>query len=252
MRGETPFLAGAWAEAVFHVLAHVGATAHLASSVYGSAYVAAARGILGPAEERLLGEDARLLGGLLSTFASLARAQSLAWLFRSIDRASACAGRDLGALTEADVDAPELLPSLAGEPAVEILRAAAELELPLLARLPPMAMDLPGLGRALDALSVVAPVLPECPVGVVRALRLRGRVMGREIWVGEAPIEHAAWQAAHEATVAEVVERLHGAGERAGHDRVEGEAVALLRARARAAGLGEGHAAWWSCFGGGV
>src|SRR6185312_13532879 len=112
--GVTPFLVGEWAEAVFHVLAHVGATARLASSVYDPAYVAAVRGVLGAAEERLLGEDARLLGEIVPTFGALARVQGLAWLFRSRERVVACAGRDLGALAEADVDAPELLAWLAG------------------------------------------------------------------------------------------------------------------------------------------
>ena len=147
------------------------------------------------------------------------------------------------------MDAPELLPQLKGYTAVEILRAAAELELPLLARLPPVDVDLAALALALDEVARAAPLLPSCPVGVARALGRRGRVMGREIWVGDAPIAHSAWQAAHEATVAEVVERARGAGESADHDRVEWAAVALLADRARAAGLAEGHRAWFAHFG---
>src|SRR5581483_7174316 len=143
-----------------------------------------------------------------------------------------------------DGDAPELLPALAGDPAVEVLRAAAELELPLLARLPPIAADLAALGRALDEVAAAAPLLPRCRVGVARALGRRGRVMGREIWVGAAPIEHAAWQAAHEATVAEVA--AHAAQD---HDAVELAALALLAHRARASGLEAAHRAWLAHFG---
>lgn len=247
--GETPFLVGAWAEAVFHVLAHVSATAHLAPSLHDPAYVEAARRALGPAEARALGEDARLLGGLLPTFASLAGAQELAWLFRSAERAGACAGRDLDDLGADDVDAPDLLPRLAGDPAVEILRAAAELELPLLSRLPPIPVDLAALSRALAEIAPAAPLLARCRVGVVRALGLRGRVRDREIWVGAATVAHAAWQAAHEATVAEIAERLRAAGEPFDHDRVEEAAIALLTERAYAAGLSAAHATWLAHFG---
>jgi hypothetical protein len=244
-----PFLVDAWAEAVLHVLAHVRATAHLAASLHDAGYVEAAAKALGPAVERPLAEDARLLGVLLPTFAGLARAQGLAWLFRSTERAAACAGRDLAELSSGDVDAPDLLPHLAGDPATEILRAAAELELPLLSRLPPIAVDLAALAFALDEVAPAAPLLAGCSVGVARALGVRGRVRGRDVWVGPAPIQHTAWQAAHEATVAEVVEASpwdDGAGD---HDRVERAAVALLAGRARDAGLGAAHRAWLAHFG---
>ena len=147
------------------------------------------------------------------------------------------------------MDAPALLPHLAGDPAVEVLRAAAELELPLVARLPPVDVDLAALALALGEVARAAPLLPCCAVGVSRALRRRGRVMGREIWVGEAPVEHSAWQAAHEATVAEVVERARSAGEGTDHDRVERAAIALLARRAVEAGLTQGHRAWLAHFG---
>jgi hypothetical protein len=74
----------------------------------------------------------------------------------------------------------------------------------------------------------------------------RGRAWGDELWVGHpaaevAPsVEHAAWQAAHEATVVEVARELEDLSER----DVEGEAVVRLTRRAAEAGEGAGHAAW--------
>jgi hypothetical protein len=236
-----PLAAGLWENAVFHVLAHVRATRDLASSVYDPAYVALVEESVGPARDRTLEEDAHLLGQALPSFDALARVQALAWLFRSEARVRSACGRDLAALAPEDVDAPALLPALAGDPAAEILRAAAELEMPLLPRLPPLAMDLGELGRALDVAALAAPLLRACRVFVVRALGLRGRVMGREVWIGDAPPEHAAWQAAHEATVAEI-----GKGE---HAAVEGAALVLLARRAGEAGLGEAHARWLSHLG---
>jgi hypothetical protein len=242
---SSPFLVDAWAEAVLHVLVHVRATAGLPASLYDAGYVAEVERVLGPADGRALGEDAAILGRVLPTHEALANAQRLAWLFRSAERAEACAGRDLAELGAADVDAPALLPGLAGDAAVEVLRAAAELELPLVALLPAIAVDLAALGRALDGVERAAPGLRGFRVGVARALGLRGRVMGDEIWVGAAPLEHAAWQAAHEATVAEVV-AVHGED---GHYRVERAAIARLAARARAAGLERPHRAWLAHLG---
>lgn len=234
-----------WAEAVFHVLAHVRATAHLAASAYDADYVAAIALQLGPAARRALRDDAALLGHLLSTHDALAAAQVLAWLFRSPARAAAASGLDLADLAPDQVDAPALLPALArGGPAVEILRAAAELEAPLLAALPPPEVDLGALAGALARAAPAAPHLEACAVGVLRPLGWRGRVWGREIWVGPAPLDHAAWQAAHEATVSEVAAEMRGRGEAPAHGPVEREALARMAARARAAGLTEEHRAW--------
>lgn len=239
------FLVNGWAEAVFHVLAHARATAQLAASAYDPDYIALIAGHLGPAEDRPLAEDAAVLGRMLASHEALVAAQRLAWLFRAPERAAAVAGRDLVALGPEDVDAPALLRSVqqAGD-AAEILRAAAELEAPLLARLPPPGIDLGDLAAALAEVAPAAPRLAISAVGALRPLGRRGRVLDREIWVGVAPIEHLAWQAAHEATVAEVAEALRARGEAPAHARAEGEALALLEGRARAAGLTAAHRAW--------
>lgn len=237
------FLVDDWAGAVFHVLAHVRATAALPASLYDAPHVAAAAAILGPASARSLGEDAELLGRLAPTHDALARVQLVAWLFRSPARARAAAAWDLADLPESAVDAPRLLPLVAGDPAAEILRAAAELELPLLDALPPLAIDRGALAEAVAALVPVAPRLARSRVGVARALGRRGRVIDDEIWVGDAPIAHAAWQAAHEATVAEVAAE----GVR-GHAAVEGEAVERLSRRAGEVGMTAARAGWWSFY----
>lgn len=240
-----PFLVNGWAEAVFHVLAHVRGTAHLAASAYDAGYVADVARQLGPAGQRQLGDDAVMLGHLLGTHDVLAAAQCLAWLFRSPARAEAAAGRDLADLAPEDVDAPALLPGVRKTgAAAEILRATAELEAPLLAALPRPAIDLGALGDALARVTGAAPHLAACTVGVLRPLGRRGRVLGREIWVGATSIDHLAWQAAHEATVAEVAAAMRSRGETPTHARMEREAIALLEERARAAGLTAPHRAW--------
>jgi hypothetical protein len=231
-----------WAELVFHVLAHVRGTAGLAPSLYDAEYIAQCEAVLGPASERVLGEDATVLANAMPTHGLLAVGQLLAWLFASPERAAQCADRDLAALAPADVDRPEFLHHLAalGAP-VELLRAAALLEQPSHARLPPPQLDFEKLSETLRRVEPLAPLLGGMRVSVSRALRLRGRVVGDELWVGLAPsIEHMGWQAAHEATVSEVMER----GATISHDAVERRAVALLRERAERAGQGGSHRRW--------
>jgi hypothetical protein len=225
-------LARPWADRVFHVLAHVQETAVLAPSVHDEAYVAFVERHAGPARERALFEDAHVLGRTLTSHAALADAQLLAWLFTSDERADACAARDLVELTDDDVDRPALLPRLrAVGPAVEVLRCAAHLEKEAHARLPAASLDHEAVRAAVDDLAGAAPELARFELACVRSLRLRGRVLGGEIWVG-APgpepwpsIEHVAWQAAHEATVAELQRELPDAGfealERAALQRLE-------------------------------
>lgn len=249
----------AWPEAVFHVLAHVSATAHLPASVFDSEYIAFVQRHVGPARERPLGQDAALLGTLLATHEQLARAQLIAWLFDSVEQVSGAAGGELAELQAAQVAAPELLPVLVrAGPAVEVLRCAAELELDALAELPPASYDAKRLQGGLESASVVAPGLSRSVVTPLRSLRLRGRVRGRVIWVG-APgpqpgptLEHVIWQACHEATVGEVsrlaVDRDVGLAERA----VERVAVVLLAERAVTAGRAAEHARWFSHFGAGA
>jgi hypothetical protein len=239
-----------WAELVFHVLAHVRSTASLAPSVYDDRYVALVRQYAGGSEERTLGEDAALLGRLLADHGTLARVQLLAWLFDTVEQARSCAHIDLSQLQAAQVGAPQLLAALAGVGVgAEILRCAAHLEEPAWELLPPIAVDAVGVAIAFADAERAAPMLRHCNVGFVRALRLRGRVLGRSLWVG-APGEalclacdHVAWQAAHEATVCEVVEQCGGSVE---HDRTERVAVVLLGERACDAGLRGAHAAWFA------
>ena len=228
------------------MLAHVRGTAGLAPSVYDADYVAQCEAVLGPASERVLGEDATVLANAMPTHGLLAQGQLLAWLFASSERAARCADRDLAALKPAEVDRPELLHHLSalGAP-VELLRAAALLEQPSHARLPPPQLDFEKFSQVLQRMEPLAPLLGGMRVSVSRALRLRGRVVGDEVWVGLAPsVEHMGWQAAHEATVAEVSEQ----GATLGHDALERKAVAQLRERAERAGLGGSHRRWLLLF----
>jgi hypothetical protein len=198
-----------------------------------------------------LAEDAAALAALAPSHASLARAQLVAWLFDSVERAHLAAQRGLFAVGAADVDAPELLPTLEGAAdAAEALLIAAVLEAPELVRLPAPRVDFDAVERALSAQVAVAPGLADCRVALVRSLRLRGRVRGASIWVGMpeaggAPsVEHVAWQATHEAVVREV-----GLAGDAPERRVEQMAVVLLSERARRAGLSDAHARWLAHFG---
>jgi hypothetical protein len=244
-----PFVVNSWADLVFHVLSHVSDTASLAPSVYDLSYVDEVAKAVGPASERALAEDAKNLGRVLTTHESLAQSQLLAWLFHSVERAKRCADRDLAQLTRDDVDRPELLAPLVrlGAP-VEVLRAAAELEQPAHARLPAPKVDLHLLTLALAEATEIAPHLASCKVGVSRALRLRGRVLGNEIWIGLASYDHMAWQASHEATVSEVVEARKARGLPFDHDEVEREAVGQMAERAANAGRQAEHRRWLSQF----
>lgn len=242
-----------FAELVFHVLAHVRATAHLAPSVYDRAYVDfVARHA---PRRRTLHDDAATLGALAGTHDALVRVQLLAWVFDDVARADACRERTLDQLAPVDVDDAEALERVRERDvaAAEILRAAAELEADVVAALPQPTLAPQELARAVAALHGVAP-LSRFTVTSVRSLRLRGRVRGDAIWVG-APcddlgptVEHAAWQAAHEATVAEVSGGLRRT-KAPTHDDVESAALRRLEERARAAGLAAPHARWRAHFG---
>lgn len=235
-----------------HVLAHVRASAHLAPSTYDATYIAFAARAIGVAEERNLAEDARAIGQLAATHDALVHAQLVAWLFRTKDRARACAGRALAELRAEDVDAPALLAAVArASDAAELVWCAALLEDEAHARLPEIAIDDARVATAIDAMIAVAPELAECEIAILPALRLRGRVSGAEIWIG-APceelalsIDHVAWQAAHEATVREV---SRANDERLAHDPLERSALELLARRARDAGIGDRHAEWRARF----
>src|SRR5438552_16503135 len=101
-------MGAAWAEAVFHVLAHVDAGAS-AASCRDRVYVAWIEERLGPARGRALGDDVSTLGRALGDFETLARAQALAWVFADPDVARAWAERDLDAIEPPDGGGPRAL-----------------------------------------------------------------------------------------------------------------------------------------------
>ncbi len=235
----------AWPDLVFHVLAHV--PSEQPASVYDEAYVDFAARHLGVASERTLAEDAEVLARTLGTHESLARVQHLAWLFATPEQASAVAFRGLDELSTdevADVDSLLMLREL-GAPA-EVLRCAVELERNAHQQLPPARLDREAFDAQLKRVGRAAPWLARCTVMPLRSLGERGRVRGSEIWTGSAgsaigpSAEHAAWQAAHEATVAELCKK----GEIAGEREVEHAAVSLMRDRAEAVEMATDHARW--------
>ena len=128
------------------------------------------------------------------------------------------------------------------------MRCAAELERQYFEALPDIDVDWPALELALSNKIRVSPSLASTKVRVIPPLRLRGRVRGDEIWIGapgtDGPsVSHVAWQAAHEATVAELA--LHASRPERTTERM---AVALLAARARRVDQGAEHAEWLAHF----
>lgn len=235
----------AWPDLVFHVFAHV--SSEQPSSVYDEAYVDFVARHVGGASERTLAEDVGVLARTLDTHESLAGVQHLAWLFATPEHASAVAYRALDELSNdevADVDSLLMLRAQ-GAPA-EVLRCAVELERDVYERLPAARLDRAAFDAQLRRCSRAAPWLAHCAVMPVRSLGERGRLRGREIWTGSPgsaigpSAEYAAWQAAHEATVAE----LRDQGESAGEREVEYAAVALMRDRAATVGMTADHARW--------
>jgi hypothetical protein len=238
-----------FAEHVFHVLAHVPGNAP--ASVFDPAYVAFVAKHAGPADSRPLGEDALVLSRGAKTHETLARLQMLAWVFEGESRAPE--DRNLEELTDVDDRSALAVVTRADVmPLAEVLRASAELEAPVYDALPRARLDRTELDRALAEIAPAAPFLRECTVECVRPLRLRGRVRGRRIWVGEPSedlgptTEHAAFQAAHEATVAEVssLAREHGVAH--DHHALEHASLVLFAERAESAGLAARHARWLS------
>jgi hypothetical protein len=211
-----------WADVVFHVLAHV--PGRLPSSLHSHAYQRFVADLVGPASERALGEDARVLGELLTDHASLAAVQALAWLWREPEHARA--EQELDALANSQVDDARLLAALRGSPAAELLRCAALLELEVYAQLPA-----PPSNQALrDAVAALVP--QPLPVVTSRPLTEHGRVWNGVVYVGVpgegVTLEHAAHQAAHEHTVHELRD--------AGLEERGIEAVALVRLHRRLEG----------------
>ncbi len=270
-----------WPELVFHVLAHLPASARHPASAYDPRYCAFVADHVGCPSQRPLAEDAGVLQRLLPTHAALAHAQLLAWLFDEVAQALAVAEVDVAQLAAAQVARPWALAGLRGEAAgvvagaplhaVELLRCAALLEQPVLAALPTVTVDEAALRRALVTVAPAAPNMAALCWRPVRALTQRGRVARGEVWTG-APsaagalplsTQHVAWQLAHEATVVEVAQRLAPAAaggattDPAGtasarvkktwlqhHREVERLALRLLHARARDVHLHHQHQLW--------
>lgn len=230
-----------WADAVFHVLAHVdGGTA---ASCFSPTYCEWAASRLGAPSSRTLAEDIEALRTLAhpDVDQSFARAQAIAWIFRTTASVEAASDFEL---RDARVDnEPARVIALGAGPIAEVLRAAAELEMLELERaLATLAFEPPT--EAIERVTRVAPLLASCTIEVSPALGLRGRVLDRHIFVGMPGIagatsEHVAWQAAHEATVQEV-----SAAATLPFLELERRALGLLRSRARRVGLADAHAAW--------
>lgn len=222
------------------MLAHVDVP--FASSCFSPAYGAWAAQTLGPIDARPLGEDVRVLGELARTSPdAFASVQALAWAFHSAEAASAAADFELRDARVDHEDARAI--AIHAGPIAEVLRAAAELELPLLGALRLPASHVPPPG----AITAAAPALARCAIAHVPALGLRGRVLDRRVFVGVpglagATAEHVAWQAAHEATVEEV--STSDAGRRLPFLELERRALGLMQSRARRAGLAAEHARW--------
>ncbi len=173
----------------------------------------------------------------------LARVQALVWVWNTEVEVERVAERELAHLGSEDVVSVDALTiARAAGPVVEVLRAAAELELDALASLEPLPPTaLASVEAALARVLPAAPSLAHLDVAIARPLGRRGRVLGTSILIGCPGIgcpeaDHAAWQAAHEATVREVA--------CASFHETERRAIARLRSRARAAGLGDAHARW--------
>lgn len=231
-------------------------------------YVAWIREHLGPIEARTLAEDADVLRRAASDHDVVARAQALAWVFDDESAVRAASDHDLASLDPASAgvkSAAALSVAKSAGPFAEVLRAAAELEMPLLRAAPWPAIDDDAIARALAEVAPCSPRLARdaTQVFLARPLGVRGRIFHDAIFVGVPGVacpdaEHIAWQAAHEATVAEVIADAAGSGS-ARHDEdeagksmsfvvTERRAIGLLRSRAGRSGLGAAHARWLSRF----
>jgi hypothetical protein len=242
-----------WADLVFHVLAHV--PLPFPSSLHDPLYVAFAERHLGPASGRSLGEDAVLLGKILSTHELCAHAQWVAFLFEDAAMARAVTARDLREMDDVHAHGPALRALVGIEPVAESLRAAAELEAPHHARLPSTSVNAVELDAALVRARAAAPRLASLGVRCSRALARRGRAVPSWIYVGVPGGElgvtaaHVATQAAHEATVVEVGEAAIAGRVHLAERDVEHAALVVLSERALGSLFAADHERWWNALG---
>ncbi len=240
-----------WAELVFHVLAHVSKTAHLPASICDDVYTAFVASHAGPVSVRALDEDAAVLGHVFENHVALSRAQLVTRLFDSTATALARATTDLDDLTAPASLRLALRPIATG---VELLRCAALLEAPVVDALPSITLDETQLRTALASVLASSPTLHHFTIVPIVALRLRGRLMGQEIWTGLPCNElalsptHVAWQAAHEATVAEVSAASRGAEASLEERGIEHIALVLMTERAAESKASGPHGTWQAHF----
>lgn len=163
------------------------------------------------------------------------------------------AARALSEVTPVEVTRRDLLFELQqrDRELVEILRCAVALELPHYERLPRPRVANSAFPGLLEQVARAAPRLAACRVHCVRALCRRGRLLGQSIWVGlpgsevGPSAEHAAIQAAHEATLAELIETASDEGVPLGERELEHAAVWLLAKRCRSVGFEDPQRRWF-------
>lgn len=206
-------LAGAWADAVYHALAHLAVPGP--SSLHDARYLAWARAHLPEDAWRPLADDAALLAALYARAPGAHVLHALPALHRDLAQFRATAARPLAALGAGDVaDAALLAPLRAlDEALVELLRADLGLVAGAWARAwdavvrPPLEAGAERAAPWLDAARALAPALGRCAVALAFPLGARGRATGGAIhvgapapWAALAP-EHPALQALHECAV---------------------------------------------------
>lgn len=209
-----------WCRLVYHVLAHVNVP-ELPSTNYHAGYVRRAQHYLGDASERSLGRDVATLRELTNAHVGYSQLQLLAWLFDNTEVAARCAGRGLAELSPSDVSQPRLLPSLQRlGPIAELLFCTALLEATPLQALPALGFSRDELLTALESERVNVPHLARYTFVRCDSLTSFGRLVGDRIWIGTPnaqlglSAQQVARQAAHEATVGELMRRNPHSSER--------------------------------------
>lgn len=244
-----------YAELVYHVLAHVESAPELAAGTYNPTYVSYCGAHLGSTAERTLGEDARALSALLSDHEKLARVQVLAWLYETVEASGATEALEFSRVTEADGAREPALQYLREAPSVELelLRCAVALEREHWERLPHVCSGRvvsPGALQEqearISALEAVAPYLCQVQVQGIFPLSYRGRAFADSVLVGVPgrgagmpSLQHVGLQAAHEATVLEVQQRVA-----LPFLELERAALTLLKTRVRGSQFEDEHSNW--------
>jgi anaerobic magnesium-protoporphyrin IX monomethyl ester cyclase len=186
-----------WARAVLHVLAHLDVGA-IPSSLFDPVYLEFAETYLGAIEQRPLGAFVRSLSEHTWTHADFARLQGLCTRFETV----AIADETLPLLNDSELNAY-------GPLARRVCQAVVE-EAQYWTRLPVL-RPRAELTQALHSAAQSAPALRRLKLQTVDALRTRARLVGDTIWLGtphdalRLDPEPVALQAAHEATLSEIL-----------------------------------------------